>query len=74
MFPMRPEHSFSIYGRSNGIMGAAFAAGISAGIYDSSSVYDAIKYKVYSPRISEELRRENYSGWQNAIHQVLAHN
>lgn len=54
-------------------MGAAYAAGISAGIYDPDRVYEHVKRTVYSPNMAPERRDELYRGWQAAVRQVLTH-
>ena len=54
-------------------MGVAYAAGISAGIYDPDRVYEHVKRTVYSPNMAPERRDELYRGWQAAVRQVLTH-
>ena len=54
-------------------MGAAYAAGISAGIYDPDRVYEHVRRRVYAPAMDAERREELYKGWQAAVRQVLTH-
>lgn len=54
-------------------MGAAYAAGISAGLYDPDRVYEHVRRRVYSPAMDEGRREELYKGWQAAVRQVLTH-
>ena len=54
-------------------MGAAYAAGISAGIYDPDRVYEHVRRRVYAPSMDAERREELYKGWQAAVRQVLTH-
>ena len=54
-------------------MGAAYAAGISAGLYDPDRVYEHVRRRVYSPAMDEGRREELYRGWQAAVRQVLTH-
>lgn len=54
-------------------MGAAYMAGISAGLYDPETVYDCITYTKYSPDMEETVRTQRLSGWKDAVKQVLTH-
>ena len=54
-------------------MGAAYAAGISAGIYDPDRVYEHVKRRTYAPAMPEERRAGLYSGWKAAVEQALTH-
>ena len=54
-------------------MGAAYAAGISAGLYDPDRVYEHVRRRVYSPAMDEGRREELYKGWQAAVRQALTH-
>ena len=51
----------------------AYAAGISAGLYDPDRVYEHVRRRVYSPAMDEGRREELYRGWQAAVRQVLTH-
>lgn len=52
-------------------IGAAYMAGLSAGIY-SDSVRDLLKRTAYEPILTEEARRKKYDGWCSAVRMVLA--
>ena len=53
-------------------MGAAWCAGIGAGIY-SQEVLSRISRKQYTPQMEEEKRNKKYEGWKNAIELLLHH-
>ncbi|MDO4622532.1 MAG: glycerol kinase GlpK [Eubacteriales bacterium] len=52
-------------------MGAAYAAGISAGLYDKEKIFEQMQHTEYEPQMAAEKREKLYSGWQKAIEQVL---
>lgn len=54
-------------------MGAAYAAGIAVGLYDSKQIYEQIQYASYTPTIEKTRRSELYEGWQWAVRQALTH-
>jgi len=54
-------------------MGAAYMAGISAGLYNPKRINNAISYTQYQPDMSEETRRQKLDGWKDAIKQVFSH-
>lgn len=54
-------------------MGAAYMAGISAGLYDSRSIFDHVCHSAYAPKMDEAQRRDRYAGWKAAVRQVLTH-
>ncbi len=47
-------------------IGAAYCAGLSAGIYDKS-VFENLKRVSYTPSMSESERNDLYDGWKEAI-------
>lgn len=51
-------------------IGAAYAAGLGAGIYDSS-VFESMKYAPFTPQMEEETRQKLYGGWQDAVGMIL---
>jgi glycerol kinase len=53
------------------VIGAAYLAGISAGLYDESNVYNAISYNMYQPKIDGSVREEKIAGWNRAIKMLL---
>jgi glycerol kinase len=54
-------------------MGAAYAAGIAAGIYNEEELFAQAKRTQYTPQMLENVRRNKYIGWQQAVQQVLTH-
>lgn len=52
-------------------MGAAYAAGIAAGLYDPETVYDHVRRTQYTPVMTAERRKSLYTGWKNAVAQTL---
>ncbi len=52
-------------------MGAAYAAGISTGLYDAETIFDQIRHTTYEPQIDDERRKKLYQGWQEAVAQVM---
>lgn len=54
--------------------GAAYAAGIAAGIYDGCKIYDNIKYTEYFSKMNTEKRTELYFGWKKAVSAALNNN
>lgn len=55
-------------------MGAAYVAGITAGVYREEQIFDHIRRQTYKPTMKAELRERKYNGWKQAVGQVLAHN
>lgn len=51
-------------------IGAAYAAGLGAEIYDDS-VFEQMRYRSFYPKMEEEERERRYSGWQEAVEMVL---
>ena len=54
-------------------MGAAYAAGFAAGVYDPAAVYSHVHYTAYAPAMSCARREALYAGWQHAVRQALMH-
>lgn len=52
-------------------IGAAYAAGIAAGIYDREEVFGQMHRTRFSPKMDASERDEKYQGWKKAIAQVL---
>ena len=69
------KHKDMMYVRKDSMekMGAAYMAGISAGIYDPETVYECIEYTKYQPVMRGEVREQRLAGWKNAVKQVLTH-
>lgn len=51
-------------------MGAAYAAGIAVGLYDSNRIYANIEYQSYEPHMVLSRQQQLYRGWQEAINKV----
>ena len=51
--------------------GAAYAAGIAAGIFDREKVFSQMTRTKFSPEMEPEVRNEKYQGWKKAVKQVL---
>ena len=51
--------------------GAAYAAGISAGVYDSYTVMNGVKRVAFHPHMQEKLRTNLLNGWKKAIEQTV---
>lgn len=48
------------------VSGAAYAAGIKAGLYDTG-ILDKMGRRFYAPVMGESRRQEKYSGWKQAV-------
>lgn len=53
-------------------IGAAYMAGISAGIYDLEKLAGNMKRSVYEPKMDDEIREKKYAGWKAAVDGVLS--
>jgi len=54
-------------------IGAAYAAGISMGIYRKEHLFEAAAKEEYLPGMSAEERERKYNGWKNAVGHALSH-
>ena len=52
-------------------MGAAYAAGAAMGVYQLENIYQHVKRREFVPKMDRNVRSEAYTGWKNAIEQVL---
>lgn len=52
-------------------IGAAYAAGIAAGIYTKEEVFEKMSRTKFQPKMDKEVRNEKYNGWKKAVSQVL---
>ena len=52
-------------------MGAALAAGLSAGVYEASAVYGAVERTAYTCAMPRERRERLYAGWKRAVRKAL---
>ena len=55
-------------------MGAAYAAGIAVGMYDSEAVFHNVHRTDYRPSLSGETRRKLCDRWRDAVSKALRHN
>ena len=53
-------------------IGAAWAAGIGAGVFDPHAVFSQTTYREFTPSMSPGERAEKYRGWKNAVRMVLS--
>ena len=53
-------------------IGAAYMAGISAGVYDLEKFAGNMKRSVYEPKMDDEIREKKYAGWKKAVDGVLS--
>lgn len=60
-----PEHE-----ELSGI-GAAYIAGLAAGLYTEDQLFDGRAAREYLPRMSEDERRRKYDGWEDAVRSVV---
>lgn len=51
-------------------MGAAFCAGIAAGVY-SKEIFQGVRRQNYAPQMEEETRQAKYAGWKQAVAMLL---
>ncbi len=54
-------------------MGAAYLAGISAGLYSDKTIFSTAGQTVYAPKMAKERSRRLYAGWQDAVARTLMH-
>ena len=54
-------------------MGAAYAAGFSAGLYDPDTIYEHIHCRRYTSAMDSAQRETRLDGWRRAVRQALAH-
>ncbi len=52
-------------------MGAAYMAGITAGIYDEERIFEHLQRTMYAPQMDPDCRERKYEGWQQAVGRVL---
>ncbi len=52
-------------------IGAAYAAGIAAGIYDRDQVLGNMTRRKFEPKMSEDVRSGKYEGWKAAVKRTL---
>lgn len=54
-------------------MGAAYAAGISAGLYMPEKLFDEAGYLEYLPSMTKDRRKQLCDGWRQAVGRALTH-
>ena len=52
-------------------IGVAYAAGISAGIYDLNTIFEGIERKKFVPKMEAKVREDKYNGWKEAVSKIL---
>jgi glycerol kinase len=52
-------------------IGAAYAAGIGAGIFDAGTIFSGAEYRAFTPQMDKKEQAEKYRGWKNAVRMVL---
>ena len=52
-------------------IGAAYAAGIGAGVYRAQELFGRTQRTQFTPKMSSKEREEKYRGWQDAVAMVL---
>lgn len=52
-------------------IGVAYAAGISAGVYNKDEIFARMKRNKYEPKMEETVRENKYKGWKAAVDKVL---
>lgn len=52
-------------------IGAAYAAGLSAGVYEKEALFARMKRSRYEPKMDAEVRERKYQGWKEAVSKVL---
>lgn len=52
--------------------GAAYVAGLSAGVWDSNVIYEALGRKVFAPAMAEEKRADKRAGWHAAVRRACS--
>ena len=48
-------------------MGAAYLAGLTAGIYRREELFARMKYRQYQPAMEEKSREMKYAAWKKAV-------
>lgn len=52
-------------------IGAAYMAGISAGLYHPDRLFSNLRRHIYEPKMGDEVRNKKYIGWKRAVGNVL---
>ena len=54
-------------------IGAAYMAGISAGLYSEEELFSGWEGSIFTPSMDVNVRREKLNGWKKAVAGVLDH-
>ena len=54
-------------------IGAAYMAGISAGLYSEEELFSGWEGSIFTPSMDVNVRRERLDGWKKAVAGVLDH-
>ena len=52
-------------------IGAAYAAGLSAGVYEKETLFARMKRSRYEPKMDGAERERKYQGWKDAVSKAL---
>jgi glycerol kinase len=52
-------------------IGAAYAAGLRAGVYEREALFSRMERSKYQPRMEKAIRNARYQGWKEAVAKVL---
>lgn len=52
-------------------IGAAYAAGIGAGVFNADEAFAGTRYHTFTPKMGKAEQNEKYQGWKNAVRMVL---
>lgn len=53
-------------------IGAAYTAGIAAGLYEEEALQNKASYTIYEPQLERSLRETKYRGWRACVDRVLS--
>lgn len=53
-------------------IGAAYAAGLGAGIYSEDTIFSRMQRRKFIPAMEKTVREEKYSGWKEAVSKILS--
>ncbi len=48
-------------------IGVAYAAGLALGIYNKDKIFARMQSKKFVPEMKDDIRKEKYDGWKNAV-------
>lgn len=53
------------------VIGAAYMAGISLGVYQEKEIYQRVSYEDYHRKMDEKIRQKKQEGWKKAVRMLL---